>query len=247
MAGAALEGVCDEDLRARAQALRARLLARPSHAPSLDEALALVREVSGRTLGKRHYKVQLMGALALLEGKLVEMATGEGKTLTAAPAAVVAALSGLPVHVVTVNDYLAARDAEELAPVFDFLGLSVGIIDSEMDPGDRRKAYGCDITYVSNKNLTFDYLRDRVSLRHKRGIGRRRVEGLVARRAQQPLMLRGLAFAIVDEADSVLVDEARTPLILSRPPTIRRRTRSTRRRSRSPARSRSGATTRSTR
>ncbi len=215
--GAALSHLDDAALRTRALALRGRLLARPSDAATRDLAFAMVREATGRCLGKLHYKVQIMGALALYEGRMVEMATGEGKTLTAAPAAVVAALSGLPVHVVTVNDYLAARDAEELRPVFDFFGLSVGVIDSDMDPAARIAAYRCDITYVSNKNLTFDYLRDRVGLRQARGQGRRQVRALIEGNAAPGagLMLRGLAFAIVDEADSVFVDEARTPLILS--------------------------------
>jgi preprotein translocase subunit SecA len=210
-----LAGLDDEALRAEARRLRARLLAQPSGRAALESAFALVREVTRRRLGMTHYKVQIMGALALFEGAMVEMATGEGKTLTAVPAAVVAALSGLPVHVVTVNDYLAARDAEELRPVFDFFGLTVGVIDSDMDPQGRAAAYRCDITYISNKNLTFDYLRDRVALRQRRGLARRRAAALVAGRADDGLMLRGLAFAIVDEADSVFVDEARTPLILS--------------------------------
>ena len=213
--GVPLRDLDDATLRARALALRGRLLARPNEAETLDLAFAVVREVSGRVLGMSHYKVQLMGALALYEGRMVEMATGEGKTLTATPAAVVAALAGMPVHVVTVNDYLAARDAETLRPLFDFFGLSVGVIDSEMEAGARAEAYRADVTYISNKNLTFDYLRDRVALRDRRGRGRRLTRGLVAGRAQGGLMLRGLAFAIVDEADSVLVDEARTPLILS--------------------------------
>ena len=205
----------DASLAAEAARLRCRLLARPGDRAALHRAFAMVREVSDRRLGKSHYKVQIMGALALHAGRMVEMATGEGKTLTAAPAAVVAALSGMPVHVVTVNDYLAARDAEELRPIFDFLGLTVGVIDSDMEAPARAAAYRCDITYISNKNLTFDYLRDRVSLRARRGLGRRRMAALMAGRPDDGLMLRGLAFAIVDEADSVFVDEARTPLILS--------------------------------
>ena len=205
----------DDALRAEAARLRSRLLSRPGDRTALERSFAVVREVSARQLGKKHYKVQIIGALALYRGAMVEMATGEGKTLTAAPAAVVAALAGLPVHVVTVNDYLAARDAEELRPIFDFLGLSVGVIDSEMDAPARAAAYRCDITYISNKNLTFDYLRDRVALRARRGLGRRRAAALIDGRAEDGLILRGLAFAIVDEADSVFVDEARTPLILS--------------------------------
>lgn len=195
--------------------LRPKLLADRHGEPHLSEAFAIVREVSWRMLEKRHYPVQIMGALALYEGRMVEMATGEGKTLTATPAAVVAALAGDPVHVVTVNDYLAARDAEENRAIFDFFGLSCGIIDSDMDPDDRRVSYACDITYTSNNNLTFDYLRDRIALQARRGLARRRSTELLARRALGGLMLRGLAFAIVDEADSVFIDEARTPLILS--------------------------------
>ncbi len=209
------QNLSNEDLRREAQRLRPALLARRFGRPHLTRAFALVREVSWRTTQKRHYPVQIMGAMALFEGRMVEMATGEGKTLTATPAAVVAALAGDPVHVVTVNDYLAARDAEENKPIFDFLGLTCGIIDSDMDPDARREHYACDITYISNKNLTFDYLRDRIALSARRSMARRRTLSLLAGHDAGGLMLRGLAFAIVDEADSVFVDEARTPLILS--------------------------------
>lgn len=207
----------DDALRDEAAMLRPRLLARrATDRAAVIRAFALVREASARVLGKRHYKVQIMGALGLFEGRLVEMATGEGKTLTAAPAAVVAALAGDPVHVVTVNDYLAARDAEETTPIYEFFGLSVGVIDTEMTPEARQAAYACDITYVSNANLTFDYLRDRIALKSRRGRARHRAMALTqGARGAAPLMLRGLAFAIVDEADSVFVDEAKTPLILS--------------------------------
>lgn len=206
----------DAGLQQVAQQLRPRLLAkRRGDLDAVIRAFACVRESSARTLGKRHYKVQIMGALGLYDGRMVEMATGEGKTLTAAPAAVVAALSGDPVHVVTVNDYLAARDAEETRPVYEFFGLTVGVIDSDMDPAARQAAYACDITYVSNNNLTFDYLRDRISLHQRRGRARHRAMALSQQQRGHRLMLRGLAFAIVDEADSVFVDEARTPLILS--------------------------------
>ncbi|WP_299870067.1 helicase-related protein [uncultured Roseobacter sp.] len=205
----------DDELRSACYKLRPALLARRGNIKPVLHAFAIVREVTTRVLEKRHYHVQLMGALALFEGRMVEMATGEGKTLTGLPAAVVAALSGDPVHVVTVNDYLAGRDAEELRPVIEFLGLSIGIIDSDMETQDRQAAYATDITFLSNKNMTFDYLRDRVALRHGRSRGRRRAQDLVTGQTAQGLMLRGLAFAIVDEADSVFVDEARTPLILS--------------------------------
>lgn len=205
----------DDALRNLTLQLRPRLLARRGDMATLVQVFALVREASARVLGKRHYKVQIMGALALYSGRMVEMATGEGKTLTATPAAIVAALAGDPVHVVTVNDYLAARDAEELRDLYDFFGLTVGVIDSDMDPDARRAAYACDITYVANKNLCFDYLRDRIALRARRARSRRRVVELLSGQTGGGLMLRGLAFAIVDEADSVFVDEARTPLILS--------------------------------
>jgi len=212
--GVMVEAMTDDALRAEAQHLRPALL-HGTDTEAVDRAFAIVREASARVLGKRHYKVQIMGAIGLFEGRMIEMATGEGKTLTATPAAIVAALSGKPVHVVTVNDYLAGRDAEETAPLYDFFGLTVGVIDSDMEPPARRDAYACDITYVSNNNLTFDYLRDRIALARRRGRARRKALELVSGHAAQPLMLRGLAFAIVDEADSVLVDEARTPLILS--------------------------------
>lgn len=211
---AALAAMTDAELRAAAMGLRPALL-RGTDPAAIDRAFAIVREASARVLGKRHYKVQIMGAIGLYEGRMIEMATGEGKTLTATPAAIVAALSGKPVHVVTVNDYLAGRDAEETAPLYDFFGLTVGVIDSDMDPHARQQAYACDIAYVSNNNLTFDYLRDRIALARRRGRARRKTLEMVSGHATQPLMLRGLAFAIVDEADSVLVDEARTPLILS--------------------------------
>lgn len=205
----------DAALATVAQQLRPALLARPSDAGRLDRAFAAVREASRRILGKEHYGVQIMGALALYEGRMVEMATGEGKTLTATPAAIVAALAGQPVHVVTVNDYLAARDAEETRELFAFFGLAVGVVQTDMDPEGRAAAYACDIAYVSNANLTFDYLRDRIALARRRSRARRCTQEALSGRSARPLALRGLAFAIVDEADSVLVDEARTPLILS--------------------------------
>lgn len=212
-----MAALSDARLRAAAERLRPALLADPEAPEAVARAFALVREASARCLGKRHYPVQIMGALALYDGRMVEMATGEGKTLTATPAALVAALAGAPVHVVTVNDYLAARDAEENRPLFDFFGLTCGVIDSDLDPDDRREAYRCDITYTSNSNLAFDYLRDRIALKSRRGLARLRSTQLIAGAGAGAgrLMLRGLAFAIVDEADSVFIDEARTPLILS--------------------------------
>ena len=183
---------------------------------AIAQAFAVVREVAGREVGMRHFDVQLIGGWIMMEGMMTEMRTGEGKTLTATLPACTAALSGIPVHVVSVNDYLVTRDAEEMAPVYNALGLTVGTITEEMDPDARREAYACDITYCSNKQLVFDYLKDKLAL----GTGdpglKLKLESL---HSEQPrmdrLLLRGLYYAIVDEADSVLIDEARTPLILS--------------------------------
>ncbi|WP_341235632.1 preprotein translocase subunit SecA [uncultured Sulfitobacter sp.] len=180
------------------------------------EAFALVREVSGRVLGMRHFDVQLVGGLIMLQGQIAEMATGEGKTLTATLTAAVMALSGVPVHVVTVNDFLASRDADWMQPLFAFLGLSVGVILEDMDVDERRAAYACDITYCTNKQLAFDYLKDRLILEAETRPLHMALEGLLHDRARrEEVMMRGLCFAIVDEADSVLVDEARTPLIIA--------------------------------
>jgi preprotein translocase subunit SecA len=178
---------------------------------------ALVREVSGRTLGKRHFDVQLMGGWALLKGMIAEMETGEGKTLTATLAAGTAALAGVPVHVLTVNDYLTSRDAEEMGPVYRALGLSVGCIVHEVPVNKRRDEYQCDITYCTNKEIVFDYLRDKLTLNDMGGAALRlRVESLYDKDPRHSrLMLRGLYYAITDEADSLLIDESRTPLIIS--------------------------------
>ena len=207
-------GASDATLRALAAPLRAALR-RQGFTPALvGQGLALCRELAQRELGHRAHGVQLIGAWALLRGRLAEMATGEGKTLTAALATGVAALAGLPVHVITVNDYLADRDAATMRGLFARLGLSVGCVLQGLSPAQRRAAYACDICYCSNKELAFDYLKDRVALG---GHGSRLQMGLAALADQQgpQLLLRGLHFAIVDEADSILVDEARTPLILS--------------------------------
>jgi preprotein translocase subunit SecA len=131
---------------------------------AIAQAFAVVRDVAGRELGMRHYDVQLIGGWIMMEGMLAEMRTGEGKTLTATLPACTAALSGIPVHVVSVNDYLVTRDAEEMTPVYHALGLTVGTITEDMDPDARRKAYACDITYCSNKQLVFDYLKDKLAL-----------------------------------------------------------------------------------
>ncbi len=188
----------------------------------VDEAVlqgfALIREAASRTLGMRHHDSQLLGGMHLLFGKLVEMETGEGKTLTATLPAAVAALAGVPVHVVSVNDYLTERDAETMRPLYEFLGLRVAHVIEGMEPEERIPAYRADITYVTNKQLAFDFLRDRLALSVRREEMRIRFEALAVKDATvRRLLLRGLGFAIVDEADSILIDEARTPLILSAP------------------------------
>ena len=179
-------------------------------------AFAVIREVSGRTLGMRHFDVQLLGGWAMMRGKVAEMETGEGKTLTATLSAATAALAGIPVHIITVNDFLVARDAAWMKPLYDVLGLSVGTILEGMSTTDRRHAYGCSITYCTNKQVVFDYLKDRMLLQQENRALHLKIEAL--HRADprvSRLMMRGLCFAVVDEADSVLVDEARTPLIIS--------------------------------
>ena len=183
---------------------------------AIAQAFALVREVADRELGLRHYDVQLIGGWIMMEGMLAEMRTGEGKTLTATLPACTAALTGIPVHVVSVNDYLVTRDAAEMSPVYEALGLTVGIITEDMEPDARREAYACDITYCSNKQLVFDYLKDKLALGSADPGLKLKLESLHTERPRMDrLLLRGLYFAIVDEADSVLVDEARTPLVLS--------------------------------
>jgi preprotein translocase subunit SecA len=211
--GPRLRAMNDRDLRAYAEGLRPRLLRRGRAGP-VDEAFALVREVTGRKLGMRHFPVQLMGGLVLVDGGLAEMQTGEGKTLVALLPAITVALSGLPVHVVTVNDYLAKRDAETLRPVYEALGLSLGLVQAGQAPDVRKAAYACDVTYCTNKELVFDYLRDRIAHR-KHADAAVTAGGLPIGQSRPDFLLRGLHFCIVDEADSVLIDEARTPLIIS--------------------------------
>ena len=214
--GPAVAGLGERRLRESAADLREPLRRQGFADEPVARAFALVREAASRALGERHYDVQLLGGRVLLAGLVAEMETGEGKTLTATLPGCTAALAGIPVHIVTVNDYLAARDADWMGPIYRALGLTVGVIVHGMQPEERRAAYGCDVTYCTNKELTFDYLRDRLVLgrqadRIQLQIERLAGEGARARR----LLLRGLHYAIVDEADSVLVDEARTPLIIS--------------------------------
>ncbi|MCK1368261.1 prepilin peptidase [Bradyrhizobium sp. 62] len=207
-------GLSDEELAAEARQLRGPLLRHGFRPDLVARSFALVREATFRVLGIRHHAVQLQGAWAMIDGRFAEMATGEGKTLTALPTAITAALSGRPVHVITVNDYLAARDAEELEPIYRALGLTVGVIQHDDEPEDRRSAYACDVTYGVNKEIAFDYLRDGLKLGDRRSHASR-MTGKLSGVDMPPLLLRGLHFAIVDEADSILIDEARTPLIIA--------------------------------
>ncbi len=187
----------DEDMRAMTQILKDRLKAGETLDDILPESFALVREAARRVLNTEHYVVQLIGGIILHQGRIAEMRTGEGKTQTCLLPAYLNALEGKGVHIVTVNDYLAKRDAEWMGKVHEFLGLTVGVVVSGIEPTERRKAYNADITYITNNELGFDYLRDNMVI------------------YKEQLVQRGLNFAIVDEVDSVLIDEARTPLIIS--------------------------------
>lgn len=193
------ETLSDDDLRATTPALKARLANGETLDDVLEEAFAAVREAARRALGQRHYDVQLIGGMALHDGKISEMKTGEGKTLVATLPCYLDALTGAPVHVVTVNDYLAERDAAWMRGVHEALGLRVACIKHDMDDAARKDAYAADITYATNNELGFDYLRDNMKY------------------TLDEMVQRGHAFAIVDEVDSILIDEARTPLIISGP------------------------------
>jgi preprotein translocase subunit SecA len=194
-----VKSLSDEDIRARTDHFRERLAAGESLDDLLPEAFAAVREAAGRAIGLRHFDVQLIGGITLHQGKISEMRTGEGKTLVATLAVYLNALAGKGVHVVTVNEYLAQRDADWMGPVYRFLGLTVGVIKSGQSSAEKRAAYACDVTYGTNNEFGFDYLRDNLAFR-------------LEDRTQ-----RELNFAIVDEVDSILIDEARTPLIISGP------------------------------
>ena len=195
----ALKALSDEALAAKTEEFKGRLKQGASLDSLLPEAFAVVREAATRVLKMRHFDVQLIGGISLHQGRIAEMRTGEGKTLVATLPAYLNALTGDGVHVVTVNEYLASRDAEWMGPVFRFLGLSVGVIRGQQEEDEKRAAYACDITYGTNNEFGFDYLRDNLAYR---------LESRVQRK---------LAFAIVDEVDSILIDEARTPLIISGP------------------------------
>ncbi|MGI9649092.1 MAG: preprotein translocase subunit SecA, partial [Acidimicrobiia bacterium] len=193
----AIESLDDAELRAKTDEFRSRF----ADGETLDdleaEAYAVVREAAKRVLGQRHFDVQVVGAGALHRGMVAEMRTGEGKTLVATMPCYLNGLTGRGVHVVTVNDYLAKRDAEWMGDIHRFLGLEVGLIQAHLEPHERRPAYGADITYGTNNEFGFDYLRDNMAMR------------------PEDMVQRDHSFAIVDEVDSILIDEARTPLIIS--------------------------------
>src|SRR6202050_4800048 len=210
-----MKNLSDEQIAARTQALKAEVQERVEALdrddsqykeklreavdPAIVPAFALVREAGRRTLGMRHFDVQLIGGIVLHSGKIAEMKTGEGKTLVATLPAFLNALTGKGVHIITVNDYLARRDAEWMGPIYKMLGMTVGVIVHDLDDVQRRAAYGADITFGTNNEFGFDYLRDNMKYDLK------------------DCVQRGHQFAVVDEVDSILIDEARTPLIISGP------------------------------
>jgi preprotein translocase subunit SecA len=193
----AMQALDDNALRAKTDEFRSRLREGEKLDQLLPEAFAVVREAGVRALGMRHFDVQLVGGMALHDGKIAEMRTGEGKTLVATLPAYLNALPDHSVHLVTVNDYLASRDAAWMGPLYEFLGLTVGVVRSGQNAEDKKAAYGCDVVYGTNNEFGFDYLRDNMAFS-------------MADKSQGKL-----AFAIVDEVDSILIDEARTPLIIS--------------------------------
>jgi preprotein translocase subunit SecA len=217
-ASAGLQQLSEGRFRQRVDEMRQQLARAGLDEKRAVACFALVREAARRTLGQRHYDTQILGGWVMLNVMLAEMETGEGKTLTATLPAGAAALAGIPVHVITANDYLAGRDAELMAPVYKLLGLRVGAVaEQAREPDARRQAYACDITYGTQKQVAFDYLRDRVAMGSRRGALDLQLRQMTGRGGNAaPLLLRGLCFAIVDEADSVLIDDAGTPLILSR-------------------------------
>jgi len=196
----ACEALTDEQLRAKTIEFKDRLANGETVDTLLPEAFAVVREASKRVLEQRHFDVQLIGGMVLHEGKIAEMRTGEGKTLVATLPVYLNALTGKGVHVVTVNDYLARRDANWMGGIYSFLGMTTGVVVPGMDFGEKRAAYRADITYGTNNEYGFDYLRDNMAFNWDQKVQRE------------------LHFAVVDEVDSILIDEARTPLIISGPP-----------------------------
>ena len=192
-----MQQLSDAELKAKTEEFKKRLSEGETLDDLLPEAFAVVREAGKRVLNMEHFRVQLIGGIILHQGRIAEMKTGEGKTLVSTLPAYLNALEGKGVHIVTVNDYLAKRDAEWMGEIHKFLGLTVGVVLNSMTPEERRAAYACDITYVTNNELGFDYLRDNMVI------------------YKEQLVLRDLNYAIIDEVDSVLIDEARTPLIIS--------------------------------
>ena len=192
-----MQALSDEELKGKTAEFKKRLSEGETLDDLLPEAYATVREAAKRVLNMEHFRVQIIGGIIMHQGRIAEMRTGEGKTLVATLPSYLNALEGKGVHVVTVNDYLAKRDAEWMGKVHEFLGLTVGVVLNSMDNDERRKQYNCDITYVTNNELGFDYLRDNMVI------------------YKEQLVQRGLHYAIIDEVDSVLIDEARTPLIIS--------------------------------
>ena len=195
----ALAALSDDDLKAKTEEFKGRVQGGESLDNLLPEAFAVVREAAKRSIGLRPFDVQLVGGIMLHRGQIAEMKTGEGKTLVATMPVYLNALTGGGVHVVTVNDYLARRDAQWMGQVYGFLGMSTGVIVPNMDDRARQQAYAADVTYATNNELGFDYLRDNMKFR------------------LEDMAQRGHNFAIVDEVDSILIDEARTPLIISGP------------------------------
>ena len=193
----AMQAKSDAELREMTNIFKGRLAAGETLDDILPEAFAVTREAAWRVLGQRHYDVQLIGGIVLHQGRIAEMKTGEGKTLVSTLPAYLNALEGKGVHIVTVNDYLAKRDSEWMGKIYNFLGLSVGVIVHDLNSEERRAAYACDITYGTNNELGFEYLRDNMVI------------------YKEHLVQRELHYAIVDEVDSILIDEARTPLIIS--------------------------------
>lgn len=192
-----MQQLSEPELKAKTEEFKKRLSEGETLDDLLPEAFAVVREAGKRVLNMEHFRVQLIGGIILHQGRIAEMKTGEGKTLVSTLPAYLNALEGKGVHIVTVNDYLAKRDAEWMGEIHKFLGLTVGVVLNSMTPEERRAQYACDITYVTNNELGFDYLRDNMVI------------------YKEQLVLRDLHYAIIDEVDSVLIDEARTPLIIS--------------------------------
>lgn len=211
-----IKRLSDDQILIMARSLGERLRREGYQRDIVSQVFALVREVSQRTIAMPHFDVQLIGGLVLLYGMIAEMETGEGKTLVATLPACVAGLSGIPVHIITVNDYLAERDANWMGPIYKALGLKVRIIKHGMSFEEKRKAYRANVTYCTNKEVTFDYLRDRIVLWDRPSEVRLQLERLYGERSRvERLIMQGLHYGIVDEADSILIDEARTPLIIS--------------------------------